>query len=320
MRKFVLSLTILAAFLITTSVAQSNEGLRVEHPTIQKMIDILGNQGARETSPPGKGLAAPPAGSTGNTTALRYHSGPVINTPTFYIIWYGNWNQTNGTDTPSGQQIIRDWAGSIGSSDYFRINATYSQKPVSGTALYGGEYTYTGSVTTTSLSDANILTIVSGSIGSGKLSYNPNGVYMVVTSSNVNESSGFCTQYCGWHTAGSASAGHVRYAFVGNAARCLSSCAIQSTSPNGNPGVDGSISVLSHELEEATTDPDLNAWYDSRGAENADKCAWTFGSSYVAPNGTYANQHLGSRDFLIQRNLFFSGSAWHCARTSSGGQ
>jgi hypothetical protein len=320
MRKLAVSLTFLALFLVSTTVAQQNmDGIRVEHRIIDKMIDFLGN--ARETAPPGHGHAdAPPVGSTGTTTALRYHNGPVINTPTFYVIWYGNWNQTNGTDTPAGQQIIRDWAGSIGSSDYFRINATYSQKPVSGTALYGGEYTYAGSVTTTSLSDANILTIVSGSIGSGKLPYNANGVYMVVTSSNVNETSGFCSQYCGWHTAGSASSGHVRYAFVGNAARCITSCAIQSTSPNGNPGVDGSISVLSHELEEATTDPDLNAWYDNRGAENADKCAWTFGNSYKVANGSYANQHLGSRDFLIQRNLLFSGSSWHCARTSSGGQ
>jgi hypothetical protein len=93
----------------------------------------------------------------------------------------------------------------------------------------------------------------------------------------------------------------------------LSSCAPQSTSPNGNPGIDGAISVLSHELEEATTDPDLNAWYDSSGAEDADKCAWTFGhSQYQLGNGSWANMHLGSRDFLIQRNLYKTGSSWFC--------
>ena len=37
-------------------------------------------------------------------------------------------------------------------------------------------------------------------------------------------------------------------------------------------------SIIAHELEEAATDPDLNAWYDRRGDENADKCAWTFGT------------------------------------------
>jgi len=264
---------------------------------------------------------APTAGSTRKTSALNYYGGPVVTTPTLFIIWYGNWGQASGSDTAAGQQIVRDWASNIGSSDYFRINATYSQKPVSGTAVYGGDAQYSGNLNTTSLSDSNILTIVNDTINSGRLPYNPNGVYLVVTSSNVNESSGFCTNYCGWHTAGTASAGHVRYGFVGNAARCLSSCAAQTTSPNGNAGVDGAISVLSHELEEATTDPDpRTGWVDSRGQENADKCAWTFGKTYAAPGGGYANVHLGSRDFLIQRNLWFSGSSWVCAMNSNGGQ
>ena len=68
------------------------------------------------------------------------------------------------------------------------------------------------------------------------------------------------------------------------------------------------ISVIAHELEEATSDPDLNAWYDTRGYENADKCAWTFGTTYGTANGAYANMKLGSRDYLIQRNWVNAGS------------
>ena len=46
-------------------------------------------------------------------------------------------------------------------------------------------------------------------------------------------------------------------------------------------------SIIAHELEEATTDPDLNAWYDRRGEENADKCAWTLpGATSTAGNGS----------------------------------
>jgi hypothetical protein len=30
-----------------------------------------------------------------------------------------------------------------------------------------------------------------------------------------------------------------------------------------------------HETREAVTDPDLNAWYDRRGNEADDKCAWS---------------------------------------------
>jgi len=68
-------------------------------------------------------------------------------------------------------------------------------------------------------------------------------------------------------------------------------------------------SSIGHELEEAVTVPDLNAWYDNRGYENADKCAWTFGQNQtLGSNGAYYNMNLpavsqSSRNYLIQRNL-----------------
>ncbi|MBS1797909.1 MAG: hypothetical protein JSS81_29075 [Acidobacteria bacterium] len=257
--------------------------------------------------------AALTTGGTTSTSALVDHGGPVINTPTIYLIWYGNWNQTNGSDTPAGQQIIRDWAHSIGGTPHFALNSSYSTtKPISGNVNWGGETTDTG--TRTRLTDAQILGVVSSAISSGRLPYNANGIYFVVTSSNVTASSGFCTQYCGWHDSGTVTAGKVRYSFIGNTKRCLTSCAAQSTvSPNNNPGVDGSISVMTHELEEATSDPDLNAWYDSTGAENADKCAWTFGHfQFQTSNGAWANMTFGGRNWLIQRNLWKSGSSWFC--------
>ena len=71
-------------------------------------------------------------------------------------------------------------------------------------------------------------------------------------------------------------------------------------------------SIIAHELEEATTDPDLNAWYDRRGYENADKCAWTFGTTYTAANGAMANMKLGARDYLIQQNWVNAGGGY-CA-------
>ncbi|HVF44415.1 MAG TPA: hypothetical protein VM936_15430, partial [Pyrinomonadaceae bacterium] len=43
---------------------------------------------------------------------------------------------------------------------------------------------------------------------------------------------------------------------------------------------------------------------DSTGYENADKCAWTFGHfQYQTASGAWANMRLGTRDYLIQRNL-----------------
>src|SRR3954451_21626167 len=87
-------------------------------------------------------------GSTRKTTALNYYGGPLIQTPTIYIIWYGNWNQSNGSDNAAGQQIVRDWGASIGGSPYYRLNTTYN---VSGNATWGGETTDGG--TSPSLSD-----------------------------------------------------------------------------------------------------------------------------------------------------------------------
>jgi hypothetical protein len=124
----------------------------------------------------------------------------------------------------------------------------------------------------------------------------------VLTSKDVSESSGFCTKYCGWHTYGTIGASNIKYAFVGNADRCPTACEAQTTGPNGNAIADAMASVIAHELEEMVTDPNLNAWYDRRGYENADKCAWTFGTTYTTSNGAQANMNLGGLDFLIQRN------------------
>src|SRR5207253_9135687 len=48
-------------------------------------------------------------GSTRATTSISYHGGPLIQTPVVYIIWYGDWNQLNGSDNALGQQIVRDF-------------------------------------------------------------------------------------------------------------------------------------------------------------------------------------------------------------------
>src|SRR5262249_16015069 len=177
--------------------------------------------------------------------------------------------------TPAGQQIIRDWANTIGGSDYFKLNQTASAGgfSISGNVTFGGEATDTGSQGTR-LRDNTVFAVVIRAINNNLLPYDPNGVYFVLTSTNISESSGFCSRYCGWPTAGRSSGRNIRSSYVGNANRCLNGCAAQTTSPNGNAGVDGMISVMSHELEDSTTDPDLNAWFDSNGAENGDKCAW----------------------------------------------
>ena len=252
-----------------------------------------------------------PGGGGGNSSnGIFYHGGPLMTAgPSMYYIWYGNWSGNTASS------ILTNLGSNIGGSPYFNINTTY----------YDGSGTHVANVATllgqandnysfgTALSDSSIQGIVANAIGSGALPADPNGVYFVLTSADVNETSGFCTQYCGWHTHASITGlGDIKYSFVGNPDRCPSACAAQTTSPNGNAGADAMASILAHELEEATTDPDLNAWYDRRGEENADKCAWTFGATSTASNGSAYNMVLGGLPYLIQRN-WVNASGGYCA-------
>jgi len=53
-------------------------------------------------------------------------------------------------------------------------------------------------------------------------------------------------------------------------------CDPGDTSGLHSQGLAALANVSGHELSEALTDPRNGGWYDSSGAENADKCAWTF--------------------------------------------
>jgi hypothetical protein len=255
--------------------------------------------GIRDARPTGGGI---------KTNGISYHGGPVMTQPTtnVYYVWYGNWGSSDTTPT-----ILTDFAGNVGGSPYFNINTTYD---ASGTKVKNS-VTYIKSTTDssrgTSLSDSDITGIVSDALTSGRLPVDANGVYFVLTAAGVKETSGFLTKYCGWHTYGTLNGTPIKYSFVGNPGG--SSACLQQTggSPNGNINADGMASVIAHELEEAVTDPQLNAWYDNRGYENADKCAWTFGATYSSGGGL-ANMHLGSRDYLIQRN-WVNAAGGYCA-------
>ena len=251
-------------------------------------------------------VATGPLGAAGQT--IQYHGGDImLGAPSIYFIWYGDWAGNTALD------ILSDWANNIGGSPYYNINSTYydhSGNHISNAARFGGavfdHYSH-GDF----LSDDDIEDIVADQIG-GALPIDENGVYFVLTSADVaqqsSSTSAFCLDYCGWHT-------HhlmiidlihwvdIKYAFVGNAIRCPGSCAAQTaSSPNDNPGADAMASVLAHEFEETTSDPDLDAWFTASGDENGDLCVWRFGQEYHTPNGARANMRLGNRDYLIQQN------------------
>ncbi len=243
---------------------------------------------------------------------ITYHGGPVLaKGVNVYYIWYGNWSSN------SAVSILTDFMNNLNGSPWLNIETTYYQTSGGVKTQIQNQVTLKKSVYDNysrgkSLSDSSVSAIVQRAISTGALPLDPSGVYFVLTSSDVSETSGFCSQYCGWHTYMTVSGKKIPYAFIGNAAKCLNACAPQTTSPNGNAGADAMASVIAHELAEIMTDPYLNAWYDNAGAENADKCAWTFGSTYRAPNGSSANMKLGTRNYLIQQNWINKSPTGQC--------
>jgi hypothetical protein len=252
------------------------------------------------------------------------------------VIWYGNWNQNNGADTPAAQQLIRDalYGLSVQNpvTNYSGITTGFSSTLGKYTQSSGAsvtqasspnlvEYTQATSSTFggTRLTDAKVFSLVKAYASVP----DPNAIYLVLTSSDIAETSGFLSNYCGWHTYGAINKVSVKYAFIGNPNKGLSSCASQSVSPNGMPAVDGMISVIAHELVETVTDPELGGWYNAQGAENSDMCAWTFGSRInKLPSGAYWNVSLptragGSRNYLLQRQLSAANSKCYINATGS---
>jgi phosphate-induced protein 1 len=252
---------------------------------------------------------------TGN--GINYNGGPVLKSSSvpIYLIWYGNWNGT-GSNTQATVTLVEHYLNSLGGTPYELINSTYGDTTgnVSGGVHVGGAIFDTGSQGTR-LTNSRLTSIVTRSLSNG-LPTDANGVYMVLTSSNVSEQ-GFCTSFCGFHTHQTINSTDIKWGFVGNPDRCPSGCEIQTTGPNSPSanvgGADGLINVLTHEQEEAISDPDLNAWFDSSGQENADKCNFNFGTTSTCAAGSLCtaagnaarakfNQTFGNNDWMIQQN------------------
>ena len=181
MRKRILTLLLMIAF-ATYGNAQS-----IKHAT--HMVPNgkgWGEQSAELT--PGE-AAVNQSVTTGN--GISYHGGPVMpGAVNIYFIWYGNW--TNGP-TPSDRQntvslldILFAPTRGIGSSGYFKINTTYSDTvghPTGNIALVAS--TTNNYSRGKKLADSDIQSIVSSAISSRALPKDANGLYFVLTASDV---------------------------------------------------------------------------------------------------------------------------------------
>jgi hypothetical protein len=224
-----------------------------------------------------------------------------------YLIFYGNWT---GTD-PGGPGLMQDFCNNLGGSPYWNMFTTYNQPAVIQNAItVAGTVSDAGSQGV-NLTDASLQLVVKKWIANRTFPLDPNGIYLVLTSQEVNETSGFCTSYCGFHNHMTVNTTDVKYSFIGNPVHCTAQGGVAdcqgdannvSQSPNNDPGVDAMISIIAHEAGEAVTDPALNAWYFLNGQEEGDKCAYKYGTVVPVGNGSDANVTLGGKNYLIQQS------------------
>jgi hypothetical protein len=115
---------------------------------------------------------------------------------------------------------------------------------------------------------------------------------------------------CGYHSSYAQAGATVLYALVPypTAQVCTT-----GQSPNGDPLADGAVDTVSHQVNEAITDPLANAWTDTAGNEIGDLCANLYGAplgntDVTKPLTTEYNQLIGSGRYYTQEE--FSNATW----------
>jgi len=266
-------------------------------------------------------------GGGGLNSTIVYHGGPVLQSGTNVAAVYwassrifagGPAVGTSGSGSSDGS-LVGFFLSHLGGSPYFNINSTYTDG--SGRAIVNSvaytQYWANGTNApsgTQSVSDAQMVAMLQSGFNTGALTYDASTVYAIFTSGKVNLGGGFGTQYCAYHTHGTVTINGVSktvlYAAMPYNYAYPSACTSGFSPANGatDPGADYEVNTLAHEVEESTTDMLGTAWFDRRGYENADKCAWTWGTTYTTAAGGAANMSLGGTDFLVQRNWVNVGS------------
>jgi hypothetical protein len=336
---FTRSALCVAAALAALSVAACAPDSTPTAPTTTPAVPVFDRVGGDNGTSQGEGRhhvfelrggsgvqAARPRGGGGGT-GISYHGGPVLLTGTnVAAVYWSNATiyQSGPAPGTSGQgasdsSLVGYFLRNLGGSPYFNINTTYTNGGTSHIANVVKYTQYWANKTsaptgTQTVSDAQMLAMLQSGFNSGVLTYDPNTLYAIFTAGAVNLGGGFGGanfQYCAYHTHGTVTltgvgSKTVLYAAMPYDAAYPSYCTANAA-PNGDFGADAEVNTLAHEVEETTTDMLGTAWWDNRGYENADKCAWNFGSVFSS-GGSVANITVGAKKFLVQQNWVNAGS------------
>jgi hypothetical protein len=250
----------------------------------------------------------------GTVDPLTYHGGPVVHDGHVYAIF---WEPPGYSFPPDYKAAVaeyfRDVARDSGRrTNLYSVNREYPDGlgPPPYRVAFEGSYTDTsflpGSAcsnpsTDVCLTDAQLTSELAAFVVGHGL---PRGLarqYFLFTPPGVGScfdgSGSDCAyeQYCAYHSW--VDAGGVLLYAVHPHVTGIGTCDMNE-SPTGT-SADAVLNVTSHEHVEIITDPLGNAWYDSNGDENGDKCAWRFGSPSGSPGALY-NQVIGGSPYLLQ--------------------
>lgn len=259
-------------------------GTTSQSPTVSA-LDTTDGHGRPE--PPMLGVHyarnAKPGGGARTSPLLQYHGGLVQTSNSLVnpIYWGASWSSSNPKIG-----ALDGFYTAAGGTAYMGTNTEYtnsSGQHVSASVSFVGHTIDSSVATKTAPSTSAVLAVVARNFP------NPTaGAYYPVYSDQPRGNAG----YCAWHSWGYVGTTPVQFGFFFNLDGD-SGCDPNDTISGHSQGVAALGNVTGHELSEMVTDPWGQGWYDRQGAENSDKCAWTFGGTLVT---------LGTTRWKIQGN------------------
>ena len=216
------------------------------------------------------------------TANMSFHGGNIITSPTITSVFWGTtWAGYSGDKETGIDTFWQGWNGSNyagASTEYTGANGQVSKAS-----------TYKGHVVDTSAasgggSSSAILAEVAKLVNNGTITLAADGSSVVPVYTDLPRGS---AGYCAWHASGTINSTPVQFHFYWKLDGDPG-CDPSDTSGLHSQGLAALANVSGHEMSETLTDPNTSGvsgtagWYDSRGAENGDKCAWTFGAPLVS--------------------------------------
>ena len=268
--------------------------------------------------------AARPVGR-GKNALLSYHggvggSGVVTGGDKVYLVFWGS--QWNGNDPAGEATIEQGFFNAVGGSSWNNSVTQYCQAVAIGTTSCGSSGTHAvnptgvlGGVWFDNAASAPASPTqgqlageaINGAAHFGNTTAAVNKtVQYVINTATGNNSSGFGTSWCAWHSSTGSAYGNLAYTNMPYMTDAGASCGANF---NGLGAKAGITIVGGHEFAETETDIFPNGgWLDRNGAENADKCAWISSGQGASANVTLT----GGAVYPVQ-------SLWSNAFGNSGG-